>query len=188
MKIYTPATYTALKSAMVDGLRSNSPCAVRYPRGAESATVREHFYPDGGKGVGIRADFSSDEKPCAVIVTHGRIASEAIKAQTALAEKGMRVGIVLLEFLKPYGECVSLVAEAVGDNTCPVITLEEEIKNGGAGMIIADELCRCHGFDRSKITVMAVEDNFGFGKKGETVYETLGLSCKDIEKEILRLI
>ena len=188
MKIYTPATYTALKSAMVDGLRSNSPCAVRYPRGAESAAVREHFYPDGSKGVGIRADFSSDEKPCAVIVTHGRIASEAIKAQTALAEKGMRVGIVLLEFLKPYGECVSLVAEAVGDNTCPVITLEEEIKNGGAGMIIADELCRCHGFDRSKITVMAVEDNFGFGKKDETVYETLGLSCKDIEKEILRLI
>lgn len=188
MKIYTPATYTALKSAMVDALRSNSPCAVRYPRGAESIAVREHFYPDESKGVGIRTDFSAEDEPSAVIVTHGRIAAEAIKAQTVLAEKGKRVGIILLEFLKPYGECVSLVAEAIGDNTCPVITLEEEIKNGGAGMIIADELCRCHGFDRLRMTVMAIDDNFGFGRKGETIYETLGLSDKDIEKEILRLI
>ena len=138
--------------------------------------------------MGIRSDFTAEEKPHAVIVAHGRIAKEAIKAQKNLEEKGIKVGIVLLEFLKPYGECADLIAQAIGDNSCPVVTLEEEIKNGGAGMLIADILCKKHGFERSRITVMAVDDNFGFGKKGESIYETLGLSERHIQEEILRLI
>ena len=38
-----------------------------------------------------------------IIITHGKIVSEALKAkEQLLSEKGIRVGIILLEFLKPY--------------------------------------------------------------------------------------
>ena len=188
MKIYTPATYFALECAMKDARRSNSPCAIRYPRGGEPALVKEHFYSDNRGGVGIRADFDSLSRQSAVIVVHGKIAAEAIKAKKRLAEDGVDVGIVLLEFLKPYNECAALVAEAIGDCACPVITLEEEIKNGGAGMILSDLLCTDYGFDRSRIRVMALDDNFGFGKKDEDIYKTAGLSSDHIVKNIIELV
>lgn len=188
LKIYTPATYSALENALCDALECGAPCAVRYPRGSESMLVKEHFYKDKNEGVGIRADFNPYEKLQAVVVTHGRIAAEAIKAQAELADEGIRVGIILLEFLKPYSECARLVAEAIGNNTCPVVTYEEEIKNGGAGMLLSDKLCEDHGFDRAKISVMAVDDCFGFGKKGESIYETLGISSADLKKEIIRIV
>ena len=188
IKIYTPATYSALSVALREALNSNMPCAIRYPRGAESETVREHFYREEPKSVAVRYDFTAGEKLDAVIITHGRIASEALKAQTAIAQKGKRVGVILLEFLKPYGECARLVAEALKNSVCPVITLEEEIKNGGAGMLLTEELVKNYGFDRSKISVMAVDDNFGFSTENENIYKTLGISSEDVEKEILKLI
>ncbi len=188
MRIYTPATYGSLRVALKAALESNSPCAVRYPRGAESAAVREHFYKETPTEVGVRADFSAEDNPRAVIVTHGRIAEEAINAEKALREKGISVGIVLLEYLKPYGELAKAVAEAIGNNACPIVTLEEEIKNGGAGMLLCQELVGNHGFDAKKVRIMAVNDEFGFGVKNENIYKTLGISAEDVEREILKLI
>ncbi len=185
MKIYTPATYGALERALDEALTLDVPTAVRYPRGAESPLVKEHFYQDGASGVGIRCDFTKGEKLDAVIITHSRIGCEAIKARKSLLDKGVKVGIILLEFLKPYGECAALIDEAIKDTSFPIITLEEEIRNGGAGMLIRDELCRHFGYSPSRFSIMAIDDNFAFGKKDEEIYESLGISAKDVEKEIL---
>ena len=187
MRIYTPATYDSLNLAMSEASKCGSPCAIRYPRGAESSELREHFYRTKPEDVSLRTDFNAEDKPDAVIVTYGRIALEAIKAKNALAEKGIKVGIVLLECLKPYEESVKLVAEAIGGK-CPVVTLEEEIKNGGAGMLIAEKLTEKYGFDSSAVAVMAIDDNFGFGAENENIYKTLGISAEDVVKEITKLV
>lgn len=188
IKIYTPATYSILKVAMNEVIESDTPCAVRYPRGAESKELCEYFYKTEPKKSGIRTDFRKGDKLDAVIVTYGRIALEAMKAKTSLANRGINIGIILLEFLKPYGECASLVAEAMGDTKCPMVTLEEEIKNGGAGMLLACELTKNHGFERSAISVLAIDDNFGFSAENENIYRTLGISAEDAEREIIKLI
>lgn len=185
IRIYTPATYDALRCALDEALTLDIPTAVRYPRGAESKLLKEHFYQGGASGVGVRCDFDKDEKPQAVIITHGRIAEEAIKAKKSLFDKGIRVGIILLEFLKPYGECAALIDKVIGGLDIPIITLEEEIRNGGAGMLICDELCRHFGYSLSRFGIMAIDDNFAFGKKGEGIYDTLGISGANVEREIL---
>ena len=185
IRIYTPATYDALRRAFDEALSLDIPTAVRYPRGAESTLIKEHFYQGEADGVGIRCDFDKDEMPQAVIITHGRIAEEAIKAKRSLYEKGITVGIILLEFLKPYGECAKLIDKAIGNASVPIITLEEEIRNGGAGMLICDELCRNFGYSLSRFGIMAIDDNFAFGKKDEGIYDTLGISAACVEKEIL---
>ena len=185
MKIYTPATYEALRRAFDEALLLDTPTAVRYPRGPESALIKEHFYCDGASGVGIRCDFTAEDNLDAVIISHGRITAEAIKARESLLKRGITVGIILLEFLKPYSECALLVDKAIGSFDVPIITLEEEIRNGGAGMLIRDELGRRFGYSLSRFVIMAVDDNFAFGKKNEEIYESLGLSASCIEKEIM---
>ena len=188
LKIYTPATYGALKIALNEALQSDFPTAVRYPRGAESQSICEHFYKEAPLSAGIRTDFGADEKLDAVIITHGRIAAEAIKAQASLLKSGKQVGIILLEFIKPYDKCAELVIQALNGRHCPIITLEEEIRNGGMGMLLRDSLIKVGTYEVNEFSIMATDDNFGYSAKDENIYKTLGISAEDVEKEILKLI
>ena len=188
MTIYTPATYSALRVALNEALKSNSPTAVRYPRGAENRDVCEHFYKEEPTKPCIRTDFGKDEQLDAVIITHGRIASEAIKAKALLAKAGKNAGIILLEFIKPMDKCAELIFEALNKRSCPIVTLEEEIRNGGMGMLLKDSLAKRSEYLDNKFSIMAIDDNFGVGKKNENIYKTLGISAEDVEKEILKLI
>lgn len=188
MEIYTPATYSALNAAMKRANQLNKPCAVRYPRGGESELIKEYFYSGEQNGVGVLCDFEGI-KPDAVIVTYGRIAEEAIKAKKALEQKGISVGIILLEFLKPYGLlCKEYIAKMLNDRNTPIVFLEEGIKNGGAGMILADTLAEKFAYNREKMRVVAIDDSFGYGAKNENIYKTLGISAEDVEREITELV
>ena len=188
MTVYTPATFDGLRVALKTAVKSGRPCAVRYPRGGECAVINEAFYRDAPTSIGVRTDFGKNDETDAVIVTYGRIAAEAVKAKKALLEKGVKAGIVLLEFLKPYGECARLVEDVLGGRKPPVVFLEEGIKNGGAGMILADLLSEKHGFERERMRVLAIDDNFGYGAKNENIYTTLGISAEDVEREITELV
>lgn len=183
MTVYTPATYGALRRAMQEALAADGPVAIRYPKGAEDAAVVARFYGDGTQqAVGIRRDFDKGDSLDSVIVTHGRIVREAMKAQTVLAERGKHVGIILAERIKPYDRLAALVADALSDVECPVITLEEEIRSGGFGISLADQLARIPDFGSRSITVMALEDSFAEQKKNEDIYKTAGVSAEDIIK------
>ena len=187
IKIYTPATYAALRLALNEALGADCPTAVRYPRGGECEAVREHFYKEAPSSVGIRTDFDGKERLDAVIITHGRIASEAIKAQQSLSDFGKRVGIILLEFIKPYPECAELILNAMDGRRCPIVTLEEEIRNGGMGMLLRDSLVKTGAYKETEFSIMATDD-FGYGVRNENIYQTLGISAEDVKKEILKLI
>ena len=187
VEIYTPATYGALETALKKASSANKPCAVRYPRGGESELVKEYFYKDGRNEVGVICDFDGT-KPDAVIITYGRIAEEAIKAKRSLEQKGISVGIVLLELLKPYGKLCESLDCILGERKTPIVFLEEGIKNGGAGMILADTLSEKFGYNREKMRVVAIDDSFGYGAKNQNIYETLGISAEDVEREITKLI
>jgi 1-deoxy-D-xylulose-5-phosphate synthase len=187
VKVYTPATYEGLAASLKAAVESEAPCAVRYPRGGECAEINQAFYSENREEIGVVSDFESGAVD-AVVVTYGRITAEALKAKKSLAQKGIKVGIILLEFLKPYEECARLVDGAVGTKTCPIIFLEEGIKNGGAGMILADTLSSAYGYDKAKMRLLAIDDDFGYGKKNENIYTTLGISSEDVEREIKELV
>ena len=126
LKIYTPITYETLKIAIKQAFDEGIPCAIRYPNGYESQDIVDEFYSSNvHSSLGAVSNFSVDDKVDAVIVTHGRIALEAIKACKALKQKGINVGIILLEFLKPYDECAKNIASLMPTITCPVILYEE---------------------------------------------------------------
>ena len=59
------------------------PCAVRYPSGIENAEIVDRFYSNGNfSDISFKTDFTDEEKDSldALIITYGRIVSEAVKA------------------------------------------------------------------------------------------------------------
>ena len=185
IKIYTPVTADGLALSINSAVGANCPVAIRYPNGREQDDVLSRFYPDGAyTDIGVRA-WNTDGAQC-VIVTHGKIVRQAIKAADALAKQGVRAGILLCEYIKPYDKLASRVAELIGNPETPIVFLEEEIRAGGFGMMLSDAMARSGKLPRHAI--MAIDDNFVVQTKDESVYTTAGLDAKSIERTVNSLI
>ena len=181
LKIYTPITNGALRAAMEDALKIARPCAIRYPNGTESEDVCKAFYGDGiYEKPGVRYVEFGDGTVDLMIVTHGRIVTEALQAATLLAEEGISVGILLLEYIKPYCE-IAKVAEKYLSPTTKVIFLEEEIRSGGMGMNLSDECIRRGYLCADSFLILATDDSFVDERAvGESIYEAAGVSASHV--------
>ena len=185
MKIFTPITADTLRLALEESLALDTPCAVRYPNGVEDDRVTAEFYADGApKALGASRNFFDDDELCAVIITHGRIVGEALAAADELAADGVKVGIILLEVLKPYEETAERIAKMLPDGECRVVFLEEEIKNGGVGMILSDKLKDMLVMRNKSTRILAVDDNFVNRTAGESVYDAAKIGKKYIMEAI----
>jgi len=60
-------------------------------------------------------------------------------------------------------------------NCQKIVFLEEGIYNGGAGMILKNTL-----HTNACFTILAIQDSFGEGIWGENLYETCGISKKQL--------
>ena len=186
MTIYTPITAQGLRASLTEAFAINSPVAVRYPSGCESTDVVSRFYANSDfTKIGIRCDFEKADSRKAVIVTYGRIVSEAIEAQRILEAEGISVGIMLLEKLKPYDECAQQIKELLPEGTESVLFLEEEIRSGGAGMNLSDKL-RGY-FDESGVSfdILATDDDFvAHVERGQSIYRAAGVDRESICRNI----
>lgn len=189
LKIYTPITFDALRAAMKEAYEAKLPCAIRYPNASEDEDIVREFYPEGlCRPLGIAKNFSCDETPSVVIITHGKIVKEAMKARERLKERGVSVGIVLLEVLKPYDVLADLLYKALPNNACKLLFLEEEIQSGSMGMNLSAQMIRRHGLSSDAFEILAVDDSFVERREiGQSIYEAAGISTKEIEAAILRL-
>ncbi len=182
LAIYTPITRAALRVAMEAALRASTPTAIRYPSGYEDPAIVEAFYGQTDPtDVRARSNYlhgsgSSPEDIDALIITHGRIAKEALIAADRLAER-MRVGILLLEQLKPYDAIANEIAPMIPQKACHVIFLEEEIYAGGMGMMLSDALSTHSVMKNKTVKVMALCDGFGIQEKHEPIRHSFGLDA-----------
>ena len=95
--------------------------------------------------------------------------------------KGINIGIILLEKIKPYVECAESVAKLLPKNAKKLLFLEEEIRAGGMGMMLRDEMYR-RGLLNCETEILAIDDNFVPRHSNCTVYEDAGISANDILK------
>ena len=191
IRIYAPVSNNGLCASMDEALAYESPCVIRYPSGIENSSVVERFYSNGTfSDISIKTDFNIDEKDTfdAVIITHGRIVSEAIKASQSI--KGQyNVGIILLEVLKPYEENIDNILNSIGSNVRAILFYEEEIMNGGMGMILSG-LMREELLKRNiKYDILAINDNFAsHADKGQNAYQMAKVDSKEAEAKILYML
>ncbi len=185
LHIYTPQTNEGLRMALADAIASGKPCAIRYPNGHEDEEVVKSFYSDGSYLSVARADFSRDDDVRSVIITHGRIVSEAMAAKAKLAARGENVGIILLEKLKPYDKTASAVAERLPKSVKRVVFLEEELRAGGMGMMLSDAMTRAGMLDGIEFSIMAIDDDFVIRTADEPILRTAGIDADSIVERVL---
>ena len=188
VSIYTPVTNEALRSVMDEALQSATPAAIRYPNGCEDAAIVQAFYSQSANVFGrVRADYAEDEAQAldAVIVTHGRIVTEAIKAKEVLNEQGKNVGILLLEQIKPYAKIATEVARLLPEQASRVLFLEEEIRTGGMGMNLSSALSGHEVMKNKTVTIKALGDHFAIQTQNEPIWKSFGLDCDSIVRDIL---
>jgi hypothetical protein len=146
-------------------------------------------YPAGFDGsVGLRCDFERDDAIDTVIVTHGRIAAECISAKCMLEKSGARVGIVLCEYVAPYDELAEKIAGIVcADTVKNVVFVEEEIRQGGFGMLLSDKLTRSGALCGKKTRIVAAENAFVRCNKGQTYAEAAGVDAASIARTVMMM-
>ncbi len=188
VSIYTPITNEALQSVIDEAIAAGTPAAIRYPNGYEDGTIKQAFYGTSTTVSGrVRADYAADKVQSldAVIITHGRITAEALKAKAVLEEQGKNIGILLLEQIKPYKKIAEDVARLLPTNSCRVLFLEEEIRTGGMGMNLSAALADYKVMQNKSVTVKALEDHFAIQTENEPIWKSFGLDCDSIVHDIL---
>ena len=141
IKIYAPVTYGGIEQSLSTALYDDCVSIIRYPSGSENEKINSTFYKcDKIEKIGVKTDFSNEEKPKTLIITHGRIVAECLRAKELIADD-KRVGVLLCEYIAPYDSLADEISEIM-DRVHPqnLLFVEEEIKNGGFGMILSEAL------------------------------------------------
>ena len=189
--IDTPLTENTLRLSLSQALQRDIPTAIRYPNGCEDDQILTRFYSDKiYESLSCRPDFKVEEIDTidALIITDGRVVGEAVSAADRwFAQDGKRAGIVLLERLKPYESAADEIAGLLPEHAARIIFLEEEIRAGGMGMMLADMLSRRYSerMSNKNIHILAPEDTFVIREKNESIYSTAGVSAERV-LEILK--
>lgn len=187
MRIYTPITFPSLGAALRAALLYDGPSAIRYPNAYEEPSVLDRFYRGGElipESPSVRADFSAEDAPETVIVTHGRIVLEAMRASDLCKEKGRRVGILLCEYIKPYDALAEEILTRLPGSVSTLVYLEEEVRAGGFGVSLSDHIRRDARGRTLREIILAPEESFVIPTEPEPLYRTAGVDAEAIVRAI----
>ena len=184
VSIFAPVTREGIEASLRASLVRGGVCAVRYPNGVENKIVKESFYPNGiDPKEAPRVRVWGDDSASVTIVTHGRIAAEALAAAHRLADEGISSRVLLCEYLAPYA--------ALSDEIAPllrgvVVFLEEEVRGGGFGMNLSDALCRKAPL--APFTILAADNGFLSPVAGETYYAAAGVDAEAVVRAAKKML
>lgn len=123
IKIYSPATYAALRCALKIALHEDQgPVCIRYPRGTE---------PTGLTELNDRAELTHlpSEGARILLISYGRLSAELLQARNSLKERGIVCDVLHMNTIFPIP--AKAIAIAAGYET--VYFFEEGIREGGIG-------------------------------------------------------
>ena len=187
VRIYAPVTRAGLCRSLQTALTFDTGIsAIRYPSGCENPDIVAAFYSHDAENeaIGVRAWGDTDAARI-TIVTHGRIAAEALKAAKQLCAAGISTQVLLCEYIAPYGGLSAQIAPLLcGD----LIFLEEELRVGGFGMNLADALKRRGALAHRKYAILGTENGFLTPLTGQTVFAAAGVDADAVVKAAQNLI
>ncbi len=178
VKIYSASFFDEvgimLKKAIYE---SENVTAVRYPRGSEMYKPTDFICSD--KPFDVYGNFLNCES---VIVTYGRLFSQACLAKENLELKGINVCILKLNKIKPIEKKSVLFAKKFKN----VFFFEESILTGGVGESFNYEL-GCVSF-KGNFYLTAIEDKFVPQAEVMASLQKLNLDANGMEKIIIEKV
>lgn len=147
--IYSPCCFRSLEADINNALYADkTSVAIRYPRGAQKDNVSKLEYPS--------IDYATygNREADTIILTYGRISSEAIDAVDELKDKSIDTSLLVLNRIKPLPEEVLDILSTKKK----IFFFEEGMRSGGIGEKIGSLLME-KGVN-TKYYVTAVNDSF----------------------------
>ncbi|MBQ5389564.1 MAG: 1-deoxy-D-xylulose-5-phosphate synthase [Clostridia bacterium] len=188
--LFAPATFASLDRFLAASLHTSMPMAIRYPNTQEDPRILSTFFEGGSTDTVAHADFTDPSANQAVIITYGRIVTEALTAAEKLRARGIRTGVILLETLKPYAVPADRIAKLLPAAPAAIVFLEEGIRSGGAGMLTLDKLHERHAelMQNKKTKTVAIDDHFAIRTQEESIYRTAKISANDVLRTMVHLL
>ena len=180
IEIISPASNNSLEAFLDFSLNVDHPIAIRYPNTFENESIADHFFKGDKTLCSYRIDFDINTPPSKIFITYGNIASRVLDAKALLAKKGIAVGIILVERIKPFNDTIELISR-ISNKESKFVYVEEGIKNGGAAMItrsIIDD----KKIPYSEFEIVAIDDNFVIPNTVSDIYDFAGLSSEKLAK------
>ncbi len=167
MSVFAPASFESLESIMKKTVAMPSPVAVRY---ANCGDIPEF---SGFTPVSDFVHKNFDGECENVIITYGKIVSEAVKT----AKEIPSCGVILIEQIKPVKPICDILSDVLPKGVKNVIFLEEGIKNGGAGMVFGQNLSIPDG---CSYIHLGIDDIFDTSLATGNIYSDFGIGKNDI--------
>ena len=187
--ICAPISYDSLRRYLEASFDAGGIYAIRYPKGAPDDALTERFLAHSAADAPMKSDFQPTLGGKQVlIVTYGRIAAEAVKAEETLSVLGISAGVLLMEQLTPFAKRAEEIGMYLTADTKLIVYLEEGIYNGGAGMILCDamrDVCMERGIRQR---VLAIRDPFAKSEVGRRMIETAGIDAGSVVSAVLEIL
>lgn len=174
IEIYAPTTFASLSHYINVGLSSSVATFIRYPNSAE---LCDESFTAAGDHILTK----TSDSPDGYLITYSHSITEATRAQKLLKAQGFSLAIIVLEKLKPLP--TEEILKILARDTKPIVFLEEGIRSGGIGVTLYDAIRNTPTMKDRAYTTLAI-DGFGEGKKGESLYKTLGISAEDVVRTL----
>jgi len=177
MTVLSPSSYKELEKMLEYAvMKHNGPIALRYPRGRSYTNI-----DNGDFGLSKASVVRQGDK--ATIVAEGQSVSVAIKTAELLSERGIEVEVIDVRTLKPID--FDTVIESA-KKTGALLSVEENLKRGGMGEMIAGEL-KLRNID-VKMKIKAIEDEFVVHGTISELNTKYGFTEEQLADEIERML
>ena len=174
MTVMAPKNKWELSDMLKFAVKYQGPIAIRYPRG-EAYDGLEEFRAPIVRG---RSEILMEGEKTALLPL-GSMVTPGESVWHRLKEEGENPTLVNARFVKPLDE---KLLDYLAENHDLLVTMEENVKNGGFGMAVADYMRRNH--PQVRVLIFAVPDQFIEHGNPEKLKEKLGLDSESIYEKI----
>lgn len=177
MTLLSPSSYLELEKMLAYAMEEHKgPIAIRYPRG------RCYLDIDNGNFTLSKASVIREGENI-TIVAEGQSVCLALKTAELLEKKGIQAEVIDVRTIKPMD--YDTIFDSV-QKTGAIFSIEENMKRGGMGEMIASEL-KIRGFDIS-MQIKAIDDEYITHASIADLNEKYGYTPEQIALDIERML
>jgi len=174
--VIVPADAIETTQAIKTAAAAEGPFYIRIPRPKLPLVYDQNYRFELGKAVTLR------QGKDATIIAIGIMVSPALEAADNLKQQGINCRVLNMPTLKPIDEAAIIKA---AEETGAIVTAEDHLQHGGLGSEVAQIAAANHPIP---MEFVAVKDTYAqSGKTGELL-QRYGLTAKDIEQAVGRVV
>jgi len=177
MTVMAPADEMELKDMLLTALEMGKPVAIRYPRGVSYGVKarQARLLPIGRAEIVVAGDDVT-------IFAVGSMVNPCVEASRIMRRNGISCGVVNARFVKPLD--IETLASAARKG--PIVTVEENVGEGGFGGAILEALARSGVSCR--VHCIAMPSRFLEHGAQSIVRERCGLTAEGIAREVTEFL